>query len=113
MSNLSNIKFHYIVFLGLFFFVFFILFNVNIAYGEEVVTPLKETSFFSKIQDQFESGVKQWSSTLLEYAKSLFVVLATISLTWHFGLMALRKADITEFIAELFKKQTLKTVKNE
>ena len=44
-----------------------------------------------------------WLDTILPEAKWLFVTLATISLVWTFGMMALRHADIGEVFAELIR----------
>jgi P-type conjugative transfer protein TrbL len=41
-----------------------------------------------------------WSATITAHATRLFWTLATISMVWTFGMMALRKADIGEFFAE-------------
>jgi type IV secretion system protein TrbL len=49
---------------------------------------------------RFSSTSALWSQTLLSYARFLFWSLALISMVWTYGLMALRKADIQEFLAE-------------
>ncbi|VEG89817.1 putative conjugal transfer protein TrbL [Legionella spiritensis] len=49
---------------------------------------------------RFSNNASLWSHTILSYARFLFWSLVTISMVWTYGLMALRKADIQEFMAE-------------
>lgn len=49
---------------------------------------------------RFSSTSALWSKTLLSYARYLFWSLALISMVWTYGLMALRKADLQEILAE-------------
>lgn len=49
---------------------------------------------------RFSSNSALWSQTMLEYARYLFWSLALISMVWTYGLMALRKADLQEVLAE-------------
>ncbi|HAU0230578.1 TPA: P-type conjugative transfer protein TrbL [Legionella pneumophila] len=49
---------------------------------------------------RFSNTSAMWSKTILSYARYLFWSLALISMVWTYGLMALRKADIQEFLAE-------------
>ena len=49
---------------------------------------------------RFSNTSAMWSQTMLSYARYLFWSLALISMVWTYGLMALRKADIQEFMAE-------------
>lgn len=52
------------------------------------------------ILQRFASTSALWSKTMLSYARYLFWSLALISMVWTYGLMALRKADIQEFLSE-------------
>ncbi|WEJ71959.1 P-type conjugative transfer protein TrbL [Pseudomonas sp. PSE14] len=52
---------------------------------------------------RFSQKSSLWASKITGYATWLFWTLATISMVWTFGLMALRKADIGEFFAELVR----------
>lgn len=49
---------------------------------------------------RFSNTSSMWSHTISSYARYLFWSLALISMVWTYGLMALRKADIQEFMAE-------------
>ena len=44
-----------------------------------------------------------WGATITTYATWLFWLLATISMVWTFGVMAVRKADIGEFFSEFIR----------
>ena len=52
---------------------------------------------------RFANTSSMWSQTILSYARYLFWSLALISMVWTYGLMALRKADIQEFMAETIR----------
>lgn len=52
---------------------------------------------------RFSKNVGFWEKVIKERASWLFWLLATISMVWTFGLMALRKADLGEFFAEFFR----------
>ena len=52
---------------------------------------------------EFQKSAEQWVEGLTNKAKVIFWMLGCISITWTFGTMALRKADVTEIFAELFK----------
>ena len=51
------------------------------------------------ILQRFSSTSALWSKTMLSYARYC-LVLSPISMVWTYGLMALRKADIQEFLVE-------------
>jgi len=55
------------------------------------------------VTNRFLTQSATWGATITAYATWLFWVLATISMVWTFGLMALRKADIGEFFAEFIR----------
>ncbi len=50
--------------------------------------------------NRFSSTASMWNHTITSYAKYLFWSLALISMVWTYGFMALRRADIQEFMAE-------------
>lgn len=47
-----------------------------------------------------------WQAVIQGHATTLFWSLATMSMVWTFGIMALRKADISEFFAEFIRFTT-------
>jgi type IV secretion system protein TrbL len=61
---------------------------------------LDSKDLLDNILYRFSSTSSMWRQTILSYARYLFWSLALISMVWTYGLMALRKADIQEFMAE-------------
>ncbi|MGP5563444.1 P-type conjugative transfer protein TrbL [Vreelandella alkaliphila] len=55
------------------------------------------------VADRFLTASSLWGATIVEHATWLFWTLVLISMVWTFGMMALRKADIGEFFAELVR----------
>lgn len=55
------------------------------------------------VLDRYQSAASTWSTVIAARATWLFWLLATISMVWTFGMMALRKADIGEFFAEFLR----------
>ncbi|UTH36159.1 P-type conjugative transfer protein TrbL [Pseudomonas sp. KHPS1] len=62
-----------------------------------------ESGVLNSVADNFLEASSKWADTISGYATWLFWTLATISLVWTFGFMALRKADIGEFFAEFIR----------
>lgn len=52
---------------------------------------------------RYSNAASAWGATITSYASWLFWTLALISMVWTFGMMALRKADIAEFYAEVLR----------
>ena len=52
---------------------------------------------------RYQAAASTWQAVIKARATWLFWVLATISMVWTFGMMALRKADIAEFFAEFIR----------
>ncbi|MCW3699894.1 P-type conjugative transfer protein TrbL [Burkholderia cenocepacia] len=55
------------------------------------------------ILQRYADVASSWSATMVSYASWLFWGLALLSMTWTYGMMALRKADIGEFLAETIR----------
>jgi len=62
-----------------------------------------ESGVLNSVADDFLEASSKWAGIIGNYATWLFWTLATISLVWTFGFMALRKADISEFFAEFIR----------
>lgn len=52
---------------------------------------------------KFKDNASSWAGIFESAATRLFWTLATISMVWTFGMMALRKADLGEFFAEFVR----------
>ena len=57
----------------------------------------------NEVSDRFLAESSGWAGVITQYASWLFWTLVVISMVWTFGMMALRKADIGEFFAELVR----------
>ncbi|WP_443093062.1 type IV secretion system protein, partial [Duganella phyllosphaerae] len=64
---------------------------------------IPDTGLLDDVANRFLTQSATWGTVIKNYASWLFWVLATISMVWTFGLMALRKADIGEFFAEFVR----------
>ena len=64
---------------------------------------IDDTMVFDTVLAKYQSTASTWGAVISARATWLFWVLATISMVWTFGMMALRKADIGEFFAEFIR----------
>ena len=55
------------------------------------------------VLSRYSTAASAWGTTITTHATWLFWTLALISMVWTFGMLALRKADIGEFFAELIR----------
>lgn len=77
--------------------LFILVFSMN-SYAQS--GGIDSRDLLDNILYRFSTTASMWSQTLLAYARYLFWSLALISMVWTYGLMALRRADIQEFLAE-------------
>lgn len=68
-----------------------------------VFAAIPDSGLLNDVTDRFLTQSATWGGVITGYATWVFWVLATISMVWTFGLMALRKADIGEFFAEFIR----------
>ena len=68
-----------------------------------VFAEIPDAGLLNDVTAKFLEQSSTWGGVITKYASWLFWVLATISMVWTFGLMALRKADIGEFFAEFLR----------
>ncbi|WP_068805099.1 P-type conjugative transfer protein TrbL [Thauera phenolivorans] len=64
---------------------------------------IDKSGVLDTVADRFLTESATWGATITGYASWLFWTLVLISMVWTFGMMALRKADIGEFFAELVR----------
>jgi type IV secretion system protein TrbL len=60
-------------------------------------------TILNDVIDAFKDKASSWETTIKDEASYLFLTLATIRLVWEMGQLALKKADIQEFFAELLR----------
>src|ERR1700693_5598452 len=59
------------------------------------------TDIVSSIRSQYQTAANSWVKPLQGYATTLFTLLFTVQLCWGMCTLALRGADLAEFLAEL------------
>ncbi len=59
--------------------------------------------FVNGIVDKFKEAAHDWGDKTLDAAKSLFIILATISMAWTFTLLAVKGGDISEIFVEIIR----------
>ena len=80
------------------------IFAVVVAFFvSPVFAAINGDGLLNDVTNRFLTHSATWGATITTYASWLFWVLATISMVWTFGMMALRKADIAEFFAEFIR----------
>ena len=68
-----------------------------------VFAAISGDGLLNDVTNRFLTQSATWGAAITTYATWLFWVLATISMVWTFGMLALRKADIAEFFAEFIR----------
>ncbi|ACB93628.1 P-type conjugative transfer protein TrbL (plasmid) [Xylella fastidiosa subsp. fastidiosa] len=65
--------------------------------------PVDSVGLLDNILRRFQQVTNTWSGEIIRYASLLFWSLSLLSMTWTYGMMVLRKADIQEFLAETIR----------
>ncbi len=79
------------------------LFLSILLISQTASAAIETSGVLDEVANRFLNESSAWAVKITEYATWLFWLLVTISMVWTFGMMALRKADIGEFFAELVK----------
>lgn len=66
-------------------------------------TGIDNANVLDNILERFASTASLWSAKMVSYGTWLFWGLTLLSMVWTYGLMAMRKADIQEFLAETIR----------
>ena len=80
-----------------------IMASLLILASEPALADLGSDGIMNTVLKRFDDAASSWAITLTAAASRLFWSLVLISLVWTGGQMLLRKADIGEFFAELFR----------
>jgi type IV secretion system protein TrbL len=80
-----------------FLFLSLIVFSVNSH------AAINNADILDNVLNRYSTTSNAWATTITAHASWLFWTLTLISMVWTFGMMALRKADIGEFFAELIR----------
>lgn len=68
-----------------------------------VYAGVDHTGLLQSITDKFFHSALAWRGIIINAASWLFWTLGTISLTWTMGMLALKRADISEFFSEFIR----------
>jgi type IV secretion system protein VirB6/type IV secretion system protein TrbL len=77
--------------------------GILLLVSEPALADLSNDGIMNEVLTRFDNAASGWATTLTTAASWLFWTLVTISMVWTFGFMALRKADIGEYFAELIR----------
>lgn len=83
--------------------VILLLITATLLYPVVASATLSNKNVFDTVLQKYEQASKTWSSTIIDHASRLFWTLVLISMVWTFGMMALRKADLSEFFTEFIR----------
>lgn len=91
------------VFMAFAFLAIIIIISPTDLYAQEAELNINSGSLMSDVMQKFDDSASKWADRITDAASWLFWTLATISMVWTFGTMALRKADVGEFFAEFIR----------
>jgi type IV secretion system protein TrbL len=84
----------------LFLFILSIFWSLD-AYAD--VAGLSNKGLLDDMVAKYKTAASSWGVQMVSYASWLFMALALISLTWTYGLLALSKSDINDFLLETIR----------
>jgi len=74
-----------------------------LLFAVDASAELATNGLLDDLSERFRTQAATWGDIFKTHASWLFWTLATISMVWTFGMLALRKADIGEFFAEFIR----------
>ena len=69
----------------------------------DLFAAIDSNNVLDNVLDKYSQTASQWAAIFTTAASRLFWVLVLLSMVWTFGMMALRKADLSEFFAEFIR----------
>jgi len=79
--------------------IFFIILSSTI-FAKPAWAAAMNTNVLDLVLARYKTAASAWGAVMVSYASWLFWGLVLISMVWTYGMMALRKHDIQEFLAE-------------
>jgi type IV secretion system protein TrbL len=76
---------------------------LSLMVTNEVSAAALDADAFNQVMAKYQSAATGWESTIKKHAYQLFWGLTLISMVWTFGILALKKADISDFFVELIR----------
>jgi len=58
---------------------------------------------FNQVMSKYQTAATGWENSIKQHAYQLFWGLTLVSMVWTFGILALKKADISDFFVELIR----------
>lgn len=74
-----------------------------VAFAVEAHAQVNSSGVLDSVLERYRSGAATWAAVIQNAATWLFWTMAAISMAFTFGFMLLRRADLSEFFAELIK----------
>ncbi|MEQ1544715.1 P-type conjugative transfer protein TrbL [Methyloglobulus sp.] len=76
---------------------------LSLMVANEVSAAALDADAFNQVMAKYQTAATGWESTIKKHAYQLFWGLTLISMVWTFGILALKKADISDFFVELIR----------
>jgi type IV secretion system protein TrbL len=67
------------------------------------LAAIPDSGVFDSVMDKYQSSAASWEKSIKKHAYQLFWGLTLISMVWTFGILALKKSDISDFFVELIR----------
>lgn len=80
-----------------------LVFSLSILIVNDVAAATLDADAFNRVMAKYQTAATSWESTIKKHAYQLFWGLTLISMVWTFGILALKKADISDFFVELIR----------
>ncbi|NOU12515.1 MAG: P-type conjugative transfer protein TrbL [Methylococcaceae bacterium] len=85
-------------------FILIILgFSLSTLLVNDVSAATLDADAFNRVMAKYQTAATGWEGTIKKHAYQLFWGLTLISMVWTFGILALKKADISDFFVELIR----------
>ncbi len=82
--------------------IFWVL-STSLLMATDVSAAALDADAFNQVMAKYQTAATGWESTIKKHAYQLFWGLTLISMVWTFGILALKKADISDFFVELVR----------
>ena len=86
-----------------FHFMWVLLLSIVAVQAHAGAMGIDNADIFDSILARFANTATGWGTKMVDYGTWLFWSLTLISMVWTYGMMALKKADIQEFLAETIR----------
>jgi type IV secretion system protein VirB6/type IV secretion system protein TrbL len=81
----------------------FLVLGTSFLLTNDACATALDADAFNQVMAKYQTAATGWESTIKKHAYQLFWALTLISMVWTFGILALKKADISDFFVELIR----------